>query len=119
MILVCHPDMQVSESIRKQGYSISTPCGGRGNCGKCKVRVVEGELLINTMDRIQLSEEELKRRFAAIRRHRPARRWSIPADRGGHLPSGQRAPSILWDLHAGALPRRREGKALFDLLSDR
>ena len=60
MVLVCHPDMQVSESIRRQGYSISTPCGGRGNCGKCKVRLIEGELPINTMDRVQLSEEELK-----------------------------------------------------------
>ena len=71
MILVCHPDMQVSESIRKQGYSISTPCVGRGNCGKCKVRVVEGELLINTMDRIQLSEEELKQGIRLACQARP------------------------------------------------
>ena len=34
-------------------------CGGRGNCGRCKVKVIDGELKISTMDRIQLTEDEL------------------------------------------------------------
>ena len=51
----------VSAYIRSTGHSVSTPCGGRGNCGKCKVRVLDGELKISTMDRIQLTEDELSR----------------------------------------------------------
>ena len=42
------------------GHSIPTPCGARGNCGKCKVKVVEGYLKISSMDRIQLTDKELE-----------------------------------------------------------
>ena len=45
--------------IRSTGNSVPTPCGGRGNCGRCKVKVIDGELKISTMDRIQLTEDEL------------------------------------------------------------
>ena len=59
MELTCPPGIQLSAYIRSTGNSVPTPCGGRGNCGKCKVRVIDGELKISTMDRIQLTEEEL------------------------------------------------------------
>ena len=59
MELTCPPGIQLSAYIRSTGHSLSTPCGGRGNCGKCKVRVLDGELKISTMDRIQLTEDEL------------------------------------------------------------
>lgn len=29
--------------LRKKGYSLPSPCGGKGVCGKCRVRVLEGE----------------------------------------------------------------------------
>ena len=38
---------------------ILTACGGRGNCGKCAVRILRGKTAINTMDRIWFSEERL------------------------------------------------------------
>ncbi|MCR5773559.1 MAG: 2Fe-2S iron-sulfur cluster binding domain-containing protein [Lachnospiraceae bacterium] len=60
MELICPPNVQVSTYIRSRGYSVPTPCGGRGNCGKCTVKVIEGNLKISTMDKIQLTEEELE-----------------------------------------------------------
>ncbi len=34
--------MRLSEYLSDHGYSISAPCGGRGTCGKCKVKVISG-----------------------------------------------------------------------------
>ena len=59
MELICPAGIQLSAYIRSKGCSVSTPCGGRGNCGRCKVKVLEGELKISAMDRIQLTDEEL------------------------------------------------------------
>jgi len=59
MDFICPPGIQLSAYIRSTGHSVSTPCGGRGNCGKCRVKVIEGDLKISTMDRIQLTEDEL------------------------------------------------------------
>lgn len=39
---------------------MTTPCGGRGSCGKCRIKVVEGELPVSTMDKTWLTEEELQ-----------------------------------------------------------
>lgn len=35
---------RLSELLREQGVFLSSPCGDRGICGKCRVRVTEGEL---------------------------------------------------------------------------
>ena len=59
MEFICPPGIQLSAYIRSTGHSVSTPCGGRGNCGKCRVKVIEGDLKISTMDRIQLTDDEL------------------------------------------------------------
>lgn len=59
MIIKCEPGVQLSAFLRKCGASPDTPCGGRGNCGKCRIRVVEGELPVSTMDRVHLSQVEL------------------------------------------------------------
>ncbi|MBR0382268.1 MAG: DUF4445 domain-containing protein [Eubacterium sp.] len=29
------------DALRREGYSVRADCGGRGNCGKCKVRILE------------------------------------------------------------------------------
>lgn len=41
------------------GLPIESTCGGRGTCGKCRVRVLAGEVEITPADRRWLSEEEL------------------------------------------------------------
>ncbi len=41
------------------GLAIDSTCGGRGTCGKCKVRMVQGADVITDSDRRYLSEGEL------------------------------------------------------------
>src|SRR5882762_1862996 len=41
------------------GLPIDSTCGGRGTCGKCKVRVVEGAAEITTADHRLLRKEEI------------------------------------------------------------
>ncbi len=60
MEIKCPKGVQLSSYIREKGYGINTLCGGRGNCGKCKVRVVKGELAVSTMDYVQLTAEEIE-----------------------------------------------------------
>src|SRR5207245_592514 len=42
------------------GLPIDSTCGGRGTCGKCKVRVLQGGAEITTADRKQLRAEEIE-----------------------------------------------------------
>jgi len=41
------------------GLPIESTCGGRGTCGKCRVRVLAGDVAITPDDRRWLSEQEL------------------------------------------------------------
>ncbi len=36
----------LSEWLRDNGYMILQPCGGRGTCGKCLVKVINGVFLM-------------------------------------------------------------------------
>lgn len=47
------------EILREEKIEIFAYCGGRGTCGKCKVRVIEGELPITKEDELKFSYEEL------------------------------------------------------------
>ena len=58
-IIECPGDTFLKEYLLKNGYKIRTLCGGRGNCGKCAVKILEGDAVINTMDRFWFSEEQL------------------------------------------------------------
>ena len=60
MIIKCPPNTRLQNYLLSQDIHILTACGGRGNCGKCVVRVVQGNAAINTMDRMWFSEEQLK-----------------------------------------------------------
>jgi len=40
-------------------YGIEFPCGGDGICGKCKVRLIKGNLAINDIQRQYFTDEEL------------------------------------------------------------
>ena len=57
--VTCPKGMQISAYLRSVGKTVATPCGGRGNCGKCIVRVTKGELKVSAMDRVHISEEAL------------------------------------------------------------
>lgn len=38
------------------GFGIEFPCGGKGSCGKCKVRLLQGEILIDPAHQRRLEE---------------------------------------------------------------
>ena len=48
------------QQLRKENIYISAACGGRGTCGKCKVRMVTGATKITEGDRRFFQEEELR-----------------------------------------------------------
>ena len=41
------------------------PCGGKGRCGKCRVRVVSGKLAVTPADRNVFSDSQLREGWAA------------------------------------------------------
>ena len=54
MRINCPPHTRLQDHLLSQGIHILTACGGRGNCGKCVVKVIRGNAAINTMDRIPM-----------------------------------------------------------------
>ena len=59
MIIECPANMRLQNYLLEQGIHILTACGGRGNCGKCAVRIIRGQAAVNTMDRLWFSEAQL------------------------------------------------------------
>ena len=59
VIISCPGKVPLSIYLRQHGAAPPTPCGGRGNCGKCIVRVLEGRIRVSAMDRVHLSEEQI------------------------------------------------------------
>jgi uncharacterized 2Fe-2S/4Fe-4S cluster protein (DUF4445 family) len=43
---VSHPNETILSALRKAEIAVSAPCGGRGMCGKCRVMLCEGEVLL-------------------------------------------------------------------------
>ena len=60
MLVKCPGNVLLKNYLIRQGHSLHTACGGRGNCGKCVVRITEGDVPANTMDRMWFSEQEIK-----------------------------------------------------------
>ncbi|MEJ6950403.1 ASKHA domain-containing protein [Natronospora cellulosivora (SeqCode)] len=46
--------------LRKNNINISSPCGGKKSCGKCKLRVLDGDSKISDSELSLLSENEIK-----------------------------------------------------------
>lgn len=59
MIVECPANTRLQDYLLSLDIHILTACGGRGNCGKCRVRVLEGRAAVNTMDRIWFTEAQL------------------------------------------------------------
>ncbi len=41
------PGVTLADAVRAAGFRLSTPCGGKGLCGKCRVRVIAGDVGID------------------------------------------------------------------------
>lgn len=48
------------DAMRQQGISLRAECGGRGTCGKCRIKLLEGELDITSSDRAVFTPKELE-----------------------------------------------------------
>ncbi len=55
-----HQDNQktVSEILREQNHYLPAVCAGRGTCGKCRVKIVQGKAAVTETDRSFFSHEE-------------------------------------------------------------
>lgn len=60
MLIECPANERLQNYLLRQNIHLLTACGGRGNCAKCAVRIVSGDVTIQTMDRIWFSIEQLE-----------------------------------------------------------
>ena len=58
-MITCPANTRLQDYLLSQNIYIKTACAGRGNCGKCRVRIVDGNAAINAMDRIWFTEDQL------------------------------------------------------------
>ncbi len=74
--------------LQKSGFSISASCGGKGLCGKCKVKITAGDSTITSQEQKLLSREELNQgiRLACL--------VDIEADLTVELPTEQKAEIV-------------------------
>ncbi len=52
----CNPGDNLLEAARRANVAIDAPCSGNGSCGKCKVRLLEGQ--VESMKSRHLSQED-------------------------------------------------------------
>lgn len=55
--------MTILQLLQEEGIYLSAICGGRGTCGKCKIKVLSGDLPITLNDKKFFSKEDLERGY--------------------------------------------------------
>lgn len=65
------------EALQSRDIYVSASCGGRGTCGKCKIRLIEGKLEVTPSDRVKLSEDELRQGYRLSCMTYPAKTCTI------------------------------------------
>ena len=48
----------ILQILSRNGVNLPAPCGGKGKCGKCRIRVLEGRLPVTEEDRKTFHETE-------------------------------------------------------------
>lgn len=56
------PKSSVLESLQKEGIFLTSSCGGKGTCGKCKIILKSGA--INIRSALKLTQDEIKKGYA-------------------------------------------------------
>ena len=73
----------ILETLGEWGIPLASPCGGRGTCGKCRIRILEGQMPVTEADRRFFSEEELEAGLRLVcrasRRETAGSAWRGPA----------------------------------------
>ncbi|MEJ2313948.1 MAG: ASKHA domain-containing protein [Nitrospirota bacterium] len=102
----------ILHALWRQEIYLTASCGGKGTCGKCKVRLKEGKPEVRS--RAKLTEEEIEGGLVLACQAYPRGDVSIEIPEGSRLVVGQRiAVSATTDL-AAYLP---EGKGISPLVS--
>jgi len=52
------PDTSILKSLEKEGIYLTSSCGGKGTCGKCKIIIRSGS--VDVRSKIKLTQEEIK-----------------------------------------------------------
>ncbi|MBP5167633.1 MAG: 2Fe-2S iron-sulfur cluster binding domain-containing protein [Oscillospiraceae bacterium] len=60
MVIQCPAGVRLQDYLLDQDIHILTACGGRGSCGKCRVRILKGNAAVNTMDSVWFTKEQLE-----------------------------------------------------------
>lgn len=71
-VLECKAGETLLEAMTRSGIYISAVCGGNGTCGKCKVRLLEGELAVTPADNKYFKAEELAEGWRLACKAQPA-----------------------------------------------
>jgi len=50
---------RILDAVRRVGIDVSSPCGGKGTCGKCAVRLIDGKVEKQSQDKLP---EELRKK---------------------------------------------------------
>jgi uncharacterized 2Fe-2S/4Fe-4S cluster protein (DUF4445 family) len=67
----CNEDENLLDAMRRQGIPYYSDCGGRGTCGKCKIKMISGTAEIGPEDLRRLSEQELRQGYRLACRSYP------------------------------------------------
>lgn len=63
LVIQGREEMSLMKALHTQGIYLSAVCAGKGTCGKCKIQVLEGEILPSKEDERFFSKEELERGY--------------------------------------------------------
>lgn len=55
----CPADLNLLDAMRKHGIRLISACGGNGFCGKCRIRLLSGELKPGPQEAMAFTQEEL------------------------------------------------------------
>ena len=57
---VCEGNERVLDGLQRAKEGYTAVCGKQGRCGKCKIRVISGEVAVSAEDKAYFSKEELQ-----------------------------------------------------------
>lgn len=101
--LECADGEPLVRALARGGIAVETPCGGRGTCGKCRVRFLEGAPGPSAADLALLGARELEggarlacqaRACGRMRLERPAQAGPLDALSDGASPQVELAPAF-------------------------
>jgi len=58
----CTPGASILESLKKEGIYLTSSCGGKGTCGKCRIIIQSGS--VDRQSSMKLSREEIDKGYA-------------------------------------------------------